>query len=680
MKDVNHAINLEGRIISEWNHKFKLAMVHKHPYTKRWKTYQEAYSGDYFLHEQVPEYKSNLVSNYIYSIIETIRPIMLDNDPKFQSLPRQPEGLEFSDDLQEAFSYEWDREAINTKLYRELVNVLVVGNALFHIGWDREHKKVKATPISAFNIFPDPLATCMDDAEFLIYPKYVNENVLKRKYPDKADRITGSSINYPELVQDNSFNASITNQVLVLEIYARDWDFEENTVANLKARNEKYNTGRVFVIAPELGVLLEDKANPYQDGDFPFVHIKDNDIPGKFWGEGEVQQMLSPQVHMNQLSNAVIDNAKATANMPWIVDKNAGIPKGSINARPGLIIRKNPGTEVKRDQPPQMPMYVIDAIEKYKGDMEMISGIHNTLRGENSTGVYTAQGIIALQEAGQVRIRLKVKLLEEALGKMGMMWFSRMRQFWKEDKWIRLTRHDGTYDLKKFLKDSLKYDYDIKVLAGSTMASNRGAMLDLMVRLAQTPMPDGQMLVDREAVAEYLPTEVKATMLRRMGDKQMVVETQIKELTTAVQEIGQQLQQLAKESASNDEETFGLIEQLTGAVESVKDEILQLEEEHGKIEKDRKEQEKIDGVKHEAYNQGYKDAESELTPDIETNEKDEAMMNMGEEMMSADESGDGLTENNENLPDDILNGIDEMSDEELEVLMLRYPQIADMIK
>ena len=44
-----------------------------------------------------------------------------------------------------------------------------------------------------------------------------------------------------------------------------------------------------------------------------------------------------------------------------------------------------------------MPMYIINAVETYKDDIEQISGVFNTLKA-NTTGVYTAQGIIALQK------------------------------------------------------------------------------------------------------------------------------------------------------------------------------------------------------------------------------------------------------------------------------------------
>src|SRR5690606_17840889 len=111
-------------------------MVAKAPYTKRWDMYFDAYNGDYFKNENIPDYKSDFVANYIFGVIETIRPIMLDNDPKFQALPRHPEGMQYSDDLQNALSYEWDREQMSEKLYRELITTLVTGTSVFFLPWD----------------------------------------------------------------------------------------------------------------------------------------------------------------------------------------------------------------------------------------------------------------------------------------------------------------------------------------------------------------------------------------------------------------------------------------------------------------------------------------------------------------------------------------------------------------
>lgn len=651
----------EAKIAGYWNMRFKEAMVSKADYTKKWTDYWRAYEGDYFKNTNRPEYKSDLVSNYIFSIIETIRPIMLDNDPKFQSIPRQPTGMKFANDLQEVLSYEWEREDMSRKLYRELITTLVTGTSVFFLPWNSEEKQVKSIMVSPFNIFPDPLATSVEDAEFIIYASYRHVGRLKRLFPDKAERLSGGQVNYGELVHDNNEKSNVLNQVLVLEIWTRDYDTHEEDKDSHKKRL-KYPNGRVITLCPELGVVLKDVANPYTDGRFPFVLLKDYDIPGKFWGEGEVAQLLSPQKHMNDLNNAILDNAKTTANMPWIIDKNAGVAQGKITARPGLIIRKNPGSEVRREQPPGMPAYVINAVSEYKADMEQISGIFDTLKGNSETGVYTAQGILALQEAGQARIRLKVKIMEDALGKLANMWFSRMKQFWKDDRWLRIAMFDGSYDMKKFQKGTLQEDYDVRVLAGSTMPVNRGAMLDLMIRLAQTQMPDGSTLVDREAVAEYLPQEVKNALLARSQEGQTQVMQQIQQLAEQIAQIEQGLQQFVQQDQKDDAETVQALEELANAIEQVNGQIVQIKQANDKLEEENQRLETEKKLKDEAYNSGYADAESSMSGPAVTEDL-------------GDDPDLGLE-----FPPDLLNSLETLSDDELAVLLASNPELADLLE
>lgn len=663
----------EAILASYWQQKFKEAMVAKAPYTKRWNTYMSAYAGDYFNNVGAPDYKSNAVSNYIFSIIETIRPIMLDNDPKFQSMPVQPEGRDFADDLNEAFSYEWDREGMNPKLWRELLNGLILGNYLFFLPWDSQEKQIKAKPINPFNFFPDPLATCMDDGSYYIYADYFHANELKRQFPEKASRITGSSIDHSELVQDKNKDTNNASHVLVLEVWCRDYEtYETDGEGNPRL---KYPKGRVLTVAPELGLVLRDIGNPYEDGSFPFVHGKDYDVPGKFWGEGEVQQLLSPQVNMNELNNAILDNAKATANMPWIVDKNSGIPKGGITNRPGLIIRKNPNTEVKREQPPGMPAYVQNTIDSFKNDMEQISGIFDSLKGNSETGVYTAQGILALQEAGQARIRLKVKLMEDALGRLGQMWFSRMKQYWKEDRWVRITKANGSYDFKRLKKEAFEQEYNIRILAGSTMPVNRGAMLDFMIRLAQTQMPDGQALVDREAVAEYLPAEVKSALIRRSEGQQLQVEQQMEQLMQGLQQTQEQFGQMIQELQQQDQQTMQALEQITSAIEHLNEQILQDKEKNAKMEAENQQMKRDSELQNQAYNTGFKDAETQLG--IGEGAVPQGAMAPGDPLADPIDEEDGA---DMPLPDDLLEGINALSDDELALLIQSNPELADLIR
>jgi hypothetical protein len=653
----------ELQLASHWTLKFKDSMIAKSPYTKRWADYWDAWRGEYFKNTSLPEYKSNLVSNYIFSIIETIRPIMFDNDPKYQAIPRQPEGLAFSNDWQEALSYEWDREQMMVKFIREAITTLVVGTSVIFLPWDKDKKNVCPVFINPDNIFPDPLATTVEDAGYIMYARYFHEELLRQKFPGKAKRLTGSRINYSELVQGNDKNVNQMRQILVVEAWVRDYETLELNADN--TYRPKYPNGRVITFCPDLGIVLADKPNPYNDGSFPFRLIKDYDVPNKFWGEGEVAQLLSPQRYMNELTNAIIDNAKTTANAPWIVDKNSGIGEGKITSRPGLVIRKNPGSEVRREMGANMPNFVPDTVAMLKSDMEQVSGIFDSIKGNSETGVYTAQGVLALQEAGQARIRLKVKLLENALSEIAKLWVSRIRQFWKDDRFIAVTHQDGSYDVKKFNSEAFKYDYDVKITAGSTMPVNRGAMLDLMIRLAQTPMPDGQNLVDREAVVAYLPEEAKSSILRRMNNTNTQLQQQVEQITQAMQQNDQK-----------DEQNMQVLEQVTGALEQLKKEILQLEQKHATLEKDKAEQDKINKIQNDSYNQGYGDAqkESQESPGQSAQESlmGENPLDKAEGVPNPDENGDGI-------PDDVVNGLSELSDEELQRLIEKHPELAQLL-
>lgn len=511
------------RKLSDWVYaKFKQAYVAKAPIMEKWKKYMSAYEGDLFKNDSRPDYKSNQVSNLIFSTIEAIRPIMTDNNPKFIAVPNNPEGMQFSNDVQMALDFEWDREKMSTKLPAQLIPMLVYGTAIWFVSWDGsegEYGNIKLKAVDPFNLFPDPLAEDVEGSEFIVYATYQNANQIKQKFPDKASAIEGSRISMSELVANRDENDSNEeNQVLILEMWCRDWITTDKSIEG--EEKLKYPGGRVITCLPELGIVLSDKKNPYKDGKFPFVLMKNYDVPFKFWGVGEVEQILSPQIYVNELTNQIIDNAKNTANMQWIIDKNSGIGQGKLTNRPGLVIRKNPGSEVRRDTPPAMPTYVREQIDTLKADIQDISGVLDSLKGDKQTGISAASAILALQEASQSRIRLKIKIMECNLTELANMVYSRMQQFWKLDRWVRITDVEGNPSFQKIGQQVLTNDFDMKVMAGSTMPVNKNAMMDLMIRLAQTNAEDGMPVVDRKAILEYLPVGDKKAITDRFAQLQ----------------------------------------------------------------------------------------------------------------------------------------------------------------
>ena len=105
--------------------------------------------------------------------------------------------------------------------------------------------------------------------------------------------------------------------------------------------------------------------------------------------------------------------------------------------------------------------------------------------------------------------------MESFLSDLATIVYSRMQQFWKLDRWVRVTDIEGNAMFKQIGTDVLKNNFDLKVMAGSTMPVNKNAMLDLMIRLAQTNAEDGMPIVDRRAILEFLPSGDRKAIIDR---------------------------------------------------------------------------------------------------------------------------------------------------------------------
>ena len=683
--------------LCEWVYsKFKQSYVAKAPLMKKWQEYMSAYEGTYFKNESRPDYKSNQVSNLVFSTIEAIRPIMTDNNPTFIAVPTSPEGQEFSTDVQMALDFEWEREKLATKLPAQLIPMLVYGTAVWFVQWngkEGEYGNINIKPIDPFNIFPDPLAENIDNSEYIVYATYKNANQLKQMFPNKASAIEGSRINMSELVANRDENDSQEeNQVLVLEMWCRDWTTMDENVKDEQVL--KYPKGRVITCLPELGIILDDKKNPYKDGKFPFVLMKNYDVPFKFWGVGEVEQILSPQIYINELTNQIIDNAKSTANMQWIIDKNSGIGQGKLTNRPGLVIRKNPGSEVRRDTPPPMPTYVRETIDVMKADIQDISGVLDSLKGEKQTGVVAASAILALQEASQSRIRLKIKITESNLSELANMVYSRMQQFWKLDRWVRITDIEGNPLFREIGQRVLQNDYDLKVQAGSTMPVNKNAMMDLMIRLAQTNAEDGLPVVDRKAILEYLPVGDKKAITERFSElqakqEQQQLEQQQAEQQLQQQQLAQQQQGMMTEDRQNVQQLGQMMQQFLQTLDMTSKQVDELI-----MDKENREKKEYESsIEEKGYKRGVQDGK------MQTKEEEKEIGDSSEftdipvdSVASADEpKGEPSQEEvqmmsaleNQQIPDEVLQELLALAKTEPEVfqeVISAYPELAQMLQ
>ncbi len=513
----------ESKLVDKVKKLYRDSYDSKSPFHDKWDECFKAHAGTLFEGKR-PDYAVEQNSNYIFATVETVKPIMLSQIPKIVALPKQQEHFEKAEAIQQAIDYEWKRSKMFPKLQTALTTGLVTGTVIMSLVWDGEQDgigQIKPVVISPFNFFIDSMATTIDEAEFAGYAAYMNVGQVIQFAPEKEEELRAAT----EAPEDNwlTYNKDTSNQggnqsILYIEMYFRDYStiMEEETDEDgkkYKVTKMKYPQGRRTIIAGD--VVLDDGPNPYEDGKFPFVSWKCYDVPGRFWGMGEVEHIISPQKYANEVVNVILDSARLMSNQVWVMDKNSGVAKNSLSNRMGLIVRKNPGTTVERLSPPPMPAYLQNIATLMRQDVEHISGVYDVTRGERPSGITAASAIQALTEQAQGRIKLKVQALEEMLSELGCMWVNRIRQFWQTERNIRILGEDYKPTFVGVDKEMVDGDWDIVVVAGATMPVNKAARFQQLIQLAQTQAEDQLPMVDRKTLLENseIP-DVKAILQR----------------------------------------------------------------------------------------------------------------------------------------------------------------------
>lgn len=528
-------------LVSRIKRYYRQAENAKSPLISKWKENYKAYTGEGLNRTNGNQYLGDAKINHIFSTVETVKPIMLTNMPKPIVLPTKEEGFYKSQLIQEALDYEWDRTRLVPKLMDSITQGLIFGTFIVGLFWNGKSSKgqgeIEPVVISPFNFFIDPMATNIEDAEYCIYATYKPVGMLMKAYPDKAEELReqATSTMQDELTF-NKETGDIRNQVLYLECYFRDYSFDEfieedEEGKKYKIKKMRYPKGRRTILGGD--IVLSDEENPYDDGQFPFVTWRCYSVPNNFWGMSEVEQLIAPQKEINNLYNSLLDNAKLNAN-PWtLVDKDSGVDTSTITNAPGLLLKKNRGSEVRREAPPAMPSYLQTVANDLKYDIQVISGVFDATRGERPMSVTSGTAIQALQESSQGRIRLKIQALEKLLEDLGNMWFKRMQQFWTLPRQIRVMgghaepntvpiKIDGqNVVFKTVTRDVIDGDFDVKIKSGSTMPVNKSARFDIIMQLAQTPAEDGLPVLDRRTIIEYADLDNAEDIITRFEEEKL---------------------------------------------------------------------------------------------------------------------------------------------------------------
>lgn len=557
---------------------YKEAKTHRKAYDENWLRNYKMFRGKQW-EERRPSYRHSEVINLVFKSIQSIVPQMTDARPKFSFLPQEPSDLELAQILDELCDADWAKYGWLYKLTETIYESKFYGHGIGYMGYDHDADGGAGAPemcaSDPFYFFPDPNAEDVNGKKtrYAVYAEPVDLDVLKAQYPQKAqymrsdlddlayeDKTSLEEIKYRAPNRDKIYveteeRMDRTKRELGLKLicYIKSGEMIEQVVERIDETGAKvqqyeqrlkYPNGRMIVVAG--GVVVEDRGLPFADGLIPYARLTNYILPREFYGISDVEQTRSPQIMFNKIVSFAMDTLTIMGNPIWIADNDSGVDTDALVNRPGLVVTKNKGSEVRREEGVHLQPYVFQLIDRLKVAFDDMSGDTDVSRGISSEGVTAASAIQALQEASRTRIRQNSRNLDQFLQELGMMYKNRVFEFYTSPRVFRITNIDGSEKyfkfhvekredgkggqqtvatIRPFIKDEItgryhesleakelikRGDFDVRVTTGSSLPFAKKEKADLALQLFDRG------IVDAEEVLEATDYPNKEKVLVRM--------------------------------------------------------------------------------------------------------------------------------------------------------------------
>ena len=346
-------------------------------------------------------------------------------------------------------------------------------------------------------------------------------------YPGK-----GSSENDPNAVPKSDYELTLMSKKYLLE-------YELININQIEITNIRC----IVSVGDE---LLFDYVKPIED--YPIVTFMNGHNRNPF-PISDVRLVKGLQQYINKIRSLIIAHASSSTNVKLL------IPRGSMNKKQLEEDWAKAGTAVIEFDPELGQPIVAGPValpnELYKNeadakaDIERILGLYAMMQGDVGASPQTYKGTIAIDEFGQRRIKSKRDDIEGGLNQICKVVVQMIQWTYTHEKVIRLLNPNTeakriainealyepvTGDFLGKLNDVTVGKYDVVVVSGSTLPSNRWARFEYYMELYKNGIIDQVEVLKQTNVADVEGVMERASREAKLQGRIGGLEEQIKKL------------------------------------------------------------------------------------------------------------------------------------------------------
>ena len=504
--------------------------------------------------------------------------------------------------------YVWDISDGDTQFKQAVHDYATAGMGYFYAYIDPEadfgRGEVKYTYIDPFRVYVDPASRnrYMDDASGVILSTILTEDQLVNLYPQVEPYLEDIESYYEEedYPTSNKRNSSVSftpdttynlefhriNKYRILERFSkvkvpffRVFNKQDGSEVILdQAKYTAFVQQEQVVLLMEAGLIeiVEVKQTRIKitatAGEillyetilntdiYPIVPVP-NIWTGTPYPKSDISKIKDSQRLLNKLFSLTLSHAQASAGLKLLVPEGSVDDLGQLEqdwANPNAVIAYNPEFGAPHFPAPQSlsnEFYnLISRIEHY---IDLSLGIPELMQGFNEGAPETVRGTAMLAEMGETRGKSKLRDIEGSLNRLGKSIYNLAKNHYTYEKTFRIVQPNNDiteftvnmYDNKQQEINAIVNDitighYDVRIISGSTLPSNRVAEYNMYLEAFKMNLVDDVEVLKKTEIFD------KEGVLKRKGQMAQL-QSYVKQLEEQIKKLSGDLQTSERESVNS---------------------------------------------------------------------------------------------------------------------------------
>ena len=394
-------------------------------------------------------------SAWLFNSIANKHADIMDNYPEANVLPREAADEQDAKTLSSILPVVFERndyeETYSDAAWYKLKHG-VVAKGVF---WNKELEDglgdIDVRFLDLLNIFWEPGITDLQASRNLFVVDLKDNDLLEQEYPQLRHRTGGSIIDVEKYVYDDSIDTSEKSVVV-------DWYYKKRTPDGGTILHYCKFCGSEVLFASENDP--ENYPNGFYDhGEYPVrfdVLFPEEGTPVGF---GYIAIMKSPQMYIDKLSQAILENTMLRAKPRFWANKNAGINREQFLDMSETLVDVEGNISDERLKPIEVQAIdgnALNVLQMKIDELKETSSNRDVSQGASSGGVTAAAAIAALQEAGNKVSRDMISASYRSFTEECYLAIELIRQFYDEKRSFRITGDTGKYEFIQYSNAGLK--------------------------------------------------------------------------------------------------------------------------------------------------------------------------------------------------------------------------------